>query len=429
MPQKPSHASFCSRKIPTKPSTVFLRLTNVSGLRIAVTGLVLAAFSMPHALAGCFADSADCAGLTFDAAYTGELWANTRGGLARGEEYIDNLGINVEVDANETLGIEGGTLLLHVVGNNGAALTGDLVGDAQTVSNIEAETALRLYEGWYEQAFWQDLISLKVGLYDLNSEFDALETASLFINGAHGIGLAFSQTGQGGPSLFPNTAFGGRLRVNLTDEVSWLSVVLDGVPGDQANTHKTHISFDNGDGALITNEIDYEGDDGLKLGVGVFHYTDGFDDQVDTNADGAAVRRSDNTGFYLLGETLAYRETSDTDEGLRLFARYGFANEDINQFKHYVGAGLVYTGLFDGRDEDQAGFGVGVGINGDPFKTANAVTEDEEIDFELTYRAQITPWLALQPDVQYVVNPGAGANGALDNALVVGLRFEITPFQ
>ncbi|MEE1563177.1 MAG: carbohydrate porin, partial [Alphaproteobacteria bacterium] len=89
----------------------------------------------------------------------------------------------------------------------------------------------------------------------------------------------------------------------------------------------------------------------------------------------------------------------------------------------------AYTGLFPGRDEDRLGAAIGVGINGDPFKTANSVTQDEEINLEFTYHAPILPWLALQPDLQYVINPGAGANGDLGDAVVLGLRFEITPFQ
>jgi porin len=36
---------------------------------------------------------------------------------------------------------------------------------------------------------------------------------------------------------------------------------------------------------------------------------------------------------------------------------------------------------------------------------------------------RVTEWLTVQPDVQYVVNPGT--DPALDDALVVGLRFEI----
>jgi porin len=47
-----------------------------------------------------------------------------------------------------------------------------------------------------------------------------------------------------------------------------------------------------------------------------------------------------------------------------------------------------------------------------------------EMVIEFTYQAQITPWLTIQPDLQYVINPG-GAND-LNNALVVGGRAAFT---
>ena len=43
---------------------------------------------------------------------------------------------------------------------------------------------------------------------------------------------------------------------------------------------------------------------------------------------------------------------------------------------------------------------------------------------EVTYQAQITKWLSMQPDLQFVVNPGG--NQDLKNALVIGLRTAIT---
>ena len=43
---------------------------------------------------------------------------------------------------------------------------------------------------------------------------------------------------------------------------------------------------------------------------------------------------------------------------------------------------------------------------------------------ELTYSTQLTDWLRVQPDVQYVINPGA--DRSLDNALVIGIRFEFS---
>ena len=49
---------------------------------------------------------------------------------------------------------------------------------------------------------------------------------------------------------------------------------------------------------------------------------------------------------------------------------------------------------------------------------------DYEAVLELTYRAQITPWFALQPDVQWIIHPGGST--AIDDALVVGLRAAVS---
>jgi hypothetical protein len=46
------------------------------------------------------------------------------------------------------------------------------------------------------------------------------------------------------------------------------------------------------------------------------------------------------------------------------------------------------------------------------------------VSYELIYCTNLTPWLALLPGVQFVQHPGADAS--LENAWVVGLRFEVT---
>ena len=54
-----------------------------------------------------------------------------------------------------------------------------------------------------------------------------------------------------------------------------------------------------------------------------------------------------------------------------------------------------------------------------------------ETYLELTYQYQVTPWLQLQPDIQYVFNPGGGILNPNDpattvrNELVLGLRTNI----
>ena len=54
-----------------------------------------------------------------------------------------------------------------------------------------------------------------------------------------------------------------------------------------------------------------------------------------------------------------------------------------------------------------------------------------ETYLEATYQYQVTPWWQLQPDIQYVFNPGAGVlnpNGsgqAVKNETVFGIRTNI----
>ena len=50
------------------------------------------------------------------------------------------------------------------------------------------------------------------------------------------------------------------------------------------------------------------------------------------------------------------------------------------------------------------------------------MVDDNEKIFELTYRAQMTQGFAVQPAIQYVVNPGL--NPRVSDALVAGVRFE-----
>ena len=69
--------------------------------------------------------------------------------------------------------------------------------------------------------------SIKFGLYDLNSEFDAIEAAALFINPSHGIGPDFSQSGRNGPSIFPLTSLALRADYKLDDHWLVRAVILD----------------------------------------------------------------------------------------------------------------------------------------------------------------------------------------------------------
>lgn len=357
--------------------------------------------------------------------YTADWRRNTSGGLRRGARHLDNLDLTLAIDAERAFGWRGTTLFAHGLYNNGQTLSEDLVGDLQGVSNIETGVeAVRLYEAWIEQRFAADRASVKVGLYDLNSEFDTIEAAGLFLNSSHGIGHDFSQSGRNGPSIFPVTSLAIRVDYRIDDHWLVRAAVLDGVPGDPEHPARTTIRLGGRDGALVIGEIVYADDD-TRIALGHWRYTATFDDVLATEADGRPVGRDDNAGTYLLTERRLTRE-ADGAQGLSGWLRLGLAEERINPVDRYLGAGLVYVGPFAGRDADQIGLAIGWVGFGEPYRRAAAVgdaPDSREVSIEASYRAPITAWLTLQPDVQYVIDPGG--DPALDDALVLGLRAEI----
>lgn len=361
--------------------------------------------------------------VTLSAAYRGDFWGNVDGGIKTGHRYFDDLLLRATVDTEQAFGWHGGMFNIIGLHNNGADFTGQFVGASQVISNTETYSAFRLYEIWYDQHFLEDRFSLRVGLYDLNSEFDANETGSLFVNSSHGIGTDFSQSGQAGPSIFPVTSLAARLEWHVAPDVTVRAAILDGVPGDPAHPKRAvAIKLGHGDGALVVGEVDAIVLE-TSLAVGAWGYTASFDDlnAVDP-VTGSPLKRGDNRGAYVKAERRVFSVSEE--EGLNVFARFGVAESNINMFSSYLGAGAVYDNI---APDTAVGFAVASAKVGKPYRQAQAAlglpSEKRETIFEATMATHPTSWFGIQPSVQYVINPSAAPG--VRNALVLGLRFEI----
>jgi len=361
---------------------------------------------------GAEADTRESAAYRFDIAHIGDVLSNVDGGRRRATRSLHNLDLMLTVGGERAFGWHGATLFAHGFYNNGTRFSKDIVGDAQDVSNITANAeAFRLFEAWVDQRFMDDRLSLRLGLYDLNSEFDVNETGGLFMNGAHGMGTDLGQTGRNGPSVFPVTSLAARAEVKLADNWLMRAAVLDGVPGDPAHPKRTAIKLGQGDGALLAAEVNYLAAD-LKVALGAWRYTARFEDLATH-----ATRRG-NDGFYALVERRLYSEAADPSQGLSVYGRIGRASPAFNNFAMYFGAGAVYSGLFPARPADEFGFAVAWAETGSPRRRTAA--GKREVNLELTYSARLHANFAVQPNVQWVINPGA--DPGLGNALVLGVR-------
>jgi porin len=120
--------------------------------------------------------------------------------------------------------------------------------------------------------------------------------------------------------------------------------------------------------------------------------------------------------------------------------RYSWPDRNLVNFS--FNTGVTLKAPFAGRDSDTVGLGYGFGqISGSAssldkdvrrFTGTNSPVRSSESFIELTYQAQIAPWWLVQPDLQYVWNPGGGLENPqipgqrIKNELVLGMRTNIT---
>src|SRR5438093_9942579 len=287
----------------------------------------------------------DNRGIQFGIRYDGEGFANMSGGLRRGGNYLGNLDLQLTVDAQRLMGWPGATVFLYGLGIHGGHPSGDFVGDAQGVSNIEAPAKWKLEEGWIQQNLFGNRFSALFGRYDLNSEFYRVQSAGLFLNSSFGIGPEFSQSGVEGPSIFPNTSVGARFAIKPIEEIVFRTAVLDGVPVERPNGTREIFARDDGvlvvaEGAYLYRPLASEqprtrqfrigrnccGTYTGKLALGAWYYSATFDDLTKVHPDGQPVRRHGSRGFYLLADRTVYQDTRHPDRQIALFGQLGIAD-------------------------------------------------------------------------------------------------------
>lgn len=371
-------------------------------------------------------------GFNFSLTYTADFLSGIVAGHKSEAYYLDNTNARMLIDLQKNMGLKDAIFLISFLGNYGGN-PAEATGTAQGISNIESINDFKLYELRLEKRFFNGRLSLLTGLYDLNSEFDVRESSKLFINPSHGIGADFAQSGENGPSIFPHTSLAFRLKYALPESYYFQAAVFDGVPGNPSNPYGTHIILNERDGLLIAAEGGLQkgdfsqADNFLKLSGGIWYYNSTYDDLYDLDNDGNPLRKRGNFGIYASAETFLYSEEPDGDQGAAAFVRIGTADGDINQFSLYTAAGINFIGLIPGRDSDQLGIAAAGAHNSSKYRMMASASgfgvRKNEINLEVTYSAQLFPWLRLQPDFQLILNPAGRSDGR--SIFSAGSRMEI----
>lgn len=377
-------------------------------------------------------------GIRVGGTYIGEVQGNVRGGRRRGAIAEGLFEGDLDVDLKRLAGLAGGTAHLAFFWSHGPGLSDRYVGDLSNVSNIAAYDTVRLAEAWVQQNFFGARLSLKVGQLLSENDFYFNEYGTVFLASPFGTPPFLAGNFPGFPN-YPLPAPGVRVLFRLTPAIELRTAVYAGTTLSESDNPHSRPVIRGRDGVISFYEAAYRRNQeekaaGLpgtfKLGA-VFHSR--FRGAL--NANPASANRP-LTALYLAADQAVWRGASSAPGGkeeaqptLAVFARFGYVPGSAAFISHFAEGGLNFKGPFPGREQDVFGLGVvhyGVGDRagrGIQRVDGGARLRSETL-VEATYAAKLTPWLTLQPDFQYLLNPG-GTSAARD-AVVLGLRSTLT---
>jgi len=349
-----------------------------------------------------------------------EMFSNLSGGLDTGTSGHGLIEAGFDVYLDRLLGWSGASF--HVSGLLAGGEDPSVnAGDFNTLSNIAAPDGVYFYDAWLQQTFYDDQLRLKFGQMRVDGDFMGSEYGTPFINSGFGILNTFS--GNTGVPTFPVAGLGALAQYTWPETAYVQLGVYDGDAGsDQRHGVDYHFSAD--EGADIVYEI---GTDGFQYGdlagtykFGGYYHTGKFTDF----RDGTNVRG--NYSFYVVADQHLLNQSPDTPKLAGFFRASYSPQDERNTVSFYAETGVDLFAPFPGRDEDVAGLGVYYTDFSNDAVTALRLTEPHvnasESVLEIFYKAQITPWLSLKPEFQFIFDPMFAKN----DAILFGTRLEIS---
>jgi len=321
--------------------------------------------------------------------------------------------LSVSLDTEKAKMWKGGTFYALYQKKTGYGISGangdnGAMGDWMGLDGWDWRQINQISEYWYQQKFFNDKVRLKVGKQDSNNDFGFLNSGWDFMN------TAFSVNPTTPMPTYPDQAFGFMAEINPKE---WLSIRNGIYSNYNTPFNITEIEvkpmIKNLPGRYMLGAWEMSDSNGMGVATG-----------IDSNEETIYNNFNRNFGAYVGFEQMVYKENKDNEndmQGLTVFGQAGMSPSNKNDMSKYVGGGLHYIGPIPKRDKDRVGIAVASGNF--TSRLANITSQvGSETAVELFYRAQITPWFYLQPDVQLIMNP----SGIYGNSVAFGLRSVIT---
>ncbi len=361
-------------------------------------------------------------GFTPVASWTGEFWSNLSGGNKTGSEWDSLITFGFEQDIsklakNDGMGSIGMTAFWYTQSADMMARIGSA---GHAASNIFSGEMVRVFEIYYKNEFQtkNGTFGFRFGQLAADEDFMGMDYSDLFLNanlGAIPTNACMELYGSDGSWAFSQYAL-----ATLGATLYWNNDNFDAIVGIYNGDAGRDVSSNHGFDYDIKNvavwyQLGYNYELlglGGRLQFGGNYHSGEFENKYTGEAE---------RGFYSFYLGLQQDLIADKEGNAILggFVRMAYTpEEEISGCDKYIDCGINWFGPLPSRDDDVLGLAFsGMRLGEDNYHYDNLI--------ELTYRAQITKAIAIQPTFQTYLNAKDENTGKTKVAYVFGVRAEI----
>ena len=377
-------------------------------------------------------------GVSFDFNDIGDFLTDVSGSQTHHATYFGRFRASTDIDFNKLAGFDG-EFFASGIWQYGRNLSGDYLHVNTLTSSIAGEESERIDQLWYQQGFFNSMLKIKLGQVAAVNEFGATDFFDILFNDELGYApnAIFNTKQPFSPAGKPGVVIWGDLS-SITPGLYVKTGVFTAYNNPyRPDSNGVYYKDDFDHGMAGSFEIGYKEQNTVYDGV----YKVGANATPDvryTNAATGQLYHGDYNAYFIAEKTVYHpeslnsdpkdmksmKESVDTKKGLDLLFEFVGEPGDRNPLGYEATFGARYTGLLPDRPDDKIGAGL---IYSDNSNSASDEYVNEtrgglggETTIELDYQYNPAPWLSIQPDVQYIFDPGGDSSRS--DIAVLGLR-------
>ena len=337
-----------------------------------------------------------------------EYWGNEMGGEKKRGSYLGFTEASVDIHLDKIFNGHYGSFHISGENNRGNPMSNKNLGTLDFISNIENYNQAKLYEFYYENNFgpWY----FKFGKFDFARDFEIDNISSDFLNASMVSSMVINNNTFNMSNYGPASSPGAEVRFTTDEWDIGLGISSDNPYRGNFNKDFTDMNTDPTGTAIFwkTSMIYLEVKKNIKIMGLLGTYTvGGF---IDTGKQANTYDDRFHTGNELFYATVNQTVWENNIKSLSVFVRLAVdPRKDRTAIDYTIDTGILYQ-----EGDDFAGLGFSL-----TKPNSRMLLPESEMRLEATYSHSFNKYIAVQPNIQYIIHPGGMKE---ENELVTGVR-------